>query len=204
MVEQSRRRKIHLQVGVIKNMLPVFETKRLILKEISLDDAPSYEKNFVDYEVIRHLSVAVPWPYPKDGIINFIKDFILPNQGKDRWVWGIFLKVNPIELVGVVDLWRECRPENRGFWLAKKLWGQGIMTEAVEPVMNYAFNELRFEKLVFANAVGNVASRKVKEKTRAKLIDVRPAKFVDPKYTEHEIWELTRQDWLTFLAKKNK
>lgn len=184
-------------------VLPKFETKRLILKEITLQDAPSYEKNFVDYEVIRHLSSAVPWPYPKDGIVEFINSFILPNQGKNRWLWGIFLKQNPGELVGVVDLWREGKPENRGFWLARKLWGEGIMTEAVEPVTDYAFGELGFVKLVFANAVGNIASRRVKEKTGARLIDVRPAKFVDPKYTEHEVWELKKEDWLNFKSSRN-
>ena len=36
------------------------ETKRLILKGLELSDAESYEKNFVDYEVIRFLSDQVP------------------------------------------------------------------------------------------------------------------------------------------------
>lgn len=90
-------------------------------------------------------------------------------------------------------MWREGRPENRGFWLGKPFWGKGYMTEAVAPVMDYAFNNFGFEKLVFANAVGNLKSRRVKEKTGAKLIDVKPAKFVNPEYTEHEIWELKRE-----------
>lgn len=176
--------------------IPSFETKRLMLREVKLEDELSYKKNFVDYEVIRHLSSAVPWPYPEDGIRDFILNFILPNQGKDRWMWGVFEIENPSELIGVVDLWRQGRPENRGFWLAKNHWGKGYMIEAVRPVMDYAFNELGFEKLVFANAVGNNASRRIKEKTGAKLIDVKPAKFVDPNYTEHEIWELTKDDWI--------
>ena len=69
------------------------------------------------------------------------------------------------------------------------------MTEAVEPVMNYAFDGLGFTKLIFANAVGNRKSRRIKEKTGARLIDVRPAKFVNPAYTEHEVWELTKEEW---------
>jgi RimJ/RimL family protein N-acetyltransferase len=179
-------------------ILPEFETKRLLLKEVTINDAPSYETNFVDYEVIRHLSAAVPWPYPKNGVVDFINNYILPKQGQDHWIWGIFLKINPEELIGIVDLWRVGRPENRGFWLARKHWGKGLMTEAVFPVMDYAFSDLGFEKLVFANAVGNQASHIVKEKTGARLIDVRPAKFVDPQYTEHEIWELTKSEWKKF------
>lgn len=75
------------------------------------------------------------------------------------------------------------------------------MTEAVEPVMDYAFNELGFEKLVFTNAVGNIRSRRVKEKTGAKLVRVAPAKFVNPAYTEHEIWELSKTEWLSSKKK---
>ncbi|MCB0367925.1 MAG: GNAT family N-acetyltransferase [Bdellovibrionales bacterium] len=100
------------------NRIPEFQTERLTLKEVSLKYIDSYEKNFIDYEVIRYLSTAVPWPYPKDGVRDFLTSVILPQQGKDRWTWGIFLNDNPDELIGVVDLWRKGCPENRGFWLA--------------------------------------------------------------------------------------
>ena len=43
------------------------------------------------------------------------------------------------------------------------------MTEAVQPILNYAFNELGFRKLAFANAVQNKASRRIKEKTGCQI-----------------------------------
>ncbi len=179
-----------------KELLPEFKTKRLILKPVTADDIPSYTKHFVDYEVIEHLAAGVPWPYPANGVEWFLKEVIWPHLGVNRWLWGIFEINNPTELIGCVDLWRDGHPENRGFWLGKTFWGQGYMTEAVEPVMNYAFKELGFEKLVFANAVGNIKSRRIKEKTGCRLIDIKPAKFVNSKYTEHEIWELRKEEWL--------
>ncbi len=175
--------------------LPILETPRLILREVTPEDIPSYKKHFVDYEVIRQLSDQVPWPYPEDGIEYFLNNVINPAQGKDRWMWGIFLKSNTSELIGAVDLWRQSRPENRGFWLGRKFWGQGFMTEACEAVNKCAFEQLGFEKIGFANAVGNTKSRRIKEKTGAKFLGVAPAKFVDPQYTEHELWELTKEDW---------
>lgn len=178
--------------------LPLFETERLLLRGITIDDAASYQKYFVDYEVIRNLSAAVPWPYPEDGIITFINDFILPSQGKDRWMWGIYLKSNPQELIGGVDLWRECKPENRGFWLGRKFWGMGIMTEAVKPVIDYAFDKLGFHRLIFSNAVGNIGSHQVKVKTGATFLRTEPAKFVDPKLNQRELWELTKESWRAF------
>lgn len=175
--------------------LPVFETERLILKEVTLEHAKDYQTHFNDYEVISQLAAQVPWPYPENGAQYFIENIILRNQGKDRWIWGIFLKTNPNELIGAIDLWRDGIPEHRGFWLGRKFWGQGLMTEAVAPITDYAFQKLGFEKLILSNAVGNTRSRRVKEKAGALLIGTRPTKFVDPKYQEAETWELTKENW---------
>lgn len=177
---------------------PEIETERLFLRGVTLEDAPSYQKNFNDYNVIRNLSHHVPWPYPEDGVEFFLKDFILPQQGTEHWAWAIFEKDNRDEIIGMVHVWKKGQPENRGFWLAHKHWGKGYMTEAVFPVMDFAFETLNFEKMTFANAVGNDRSRRIKEKTGATFIEVRPAKFVDPMLTEHEIWELTKENWKKF------
>ncbi len=173
-----------------------FETERLYLRGVTRQNIPAYERYFVDYDVISQLSAKVPWPYPREGVREFLERFIFPRQGKDRWLWGLFLKTNPDELIGSIDLWRPGTPENRGFWLGRQHWGKGLMTEAVAPVTDYAFKVLGFEKLVFSNAVGNTRSRRIKEKTGARLIAVAPAVFVNPQYTEQEVWELTQEEWL--------
>lgn len=181
--------------------IPSFETTRLLLREISLSDVSAYEQHFLDYEVVRYLSSAVPWPYPPGGIIEYLKTVILPNQGVSRWMWGIFLKDAPSELIGCIDLWSEGRPEHRGFWLGRKFWGQGIMTEAVFPINDYAFNHLGFEKIIFSNAEGNLRSRRIKEKTGATFLGTKPSTFVDPLFTESELWELSKEQWESFKLK---
>ena len=77
------------------------------------------------------------------------------------------------------------------------------MTEAVEPLMDYAFDHLGFDTLIFSNALGNTKSRRIKEKTGARLIGTRPAKFVSQDYTEAETWELTKEDWKGFRSKQS-
>ncbi|HBR96755.1 MAG TPA: N-acetyltransferase [Gammaproteobacteria bacterium] len=176
--------------------IPTLTTHRLVLVPVTEQDIPAYKKHFVDYNIIRHLARAVPWPYPADGVESFLKAEIFPHQGKDRWLWGIHLGPDPKELIGAIELWREGKPENRGFWLSKAYWNQGIMTEAVAPINDYAFDALGFEKLVFSNAKGNAPSRRIKEKTGAQYLRTEQAEFVDPAYTEHEIWELTKEAWL--------
>jgi RimJ/RimL family protein N-acetyltransferase len=61
--------------------------------------------------------------------------------------------------------------------------------------MNYAFNVIGFDKLVFANAVGNMRSRRIKEKGGARFIRLEPAEYVNPDYKHREVWELTKQEW---------
>ncbi len=176
-------------------ILPVFETDRLILRGITEKDAPAYERHFVDYAVIGAMSHIVPWPYPENGVLEYIRTTVIPNQGLNQWVWGICLKSAPDELIGAIWLKRKGTPTNRGFWLGKNFWRQGIMTEAVKPVMDYAFDVLGFEILVLGNAIGNSASRRFKEKIGAVFLRTEPAIFVNPAYTEREVWELTKEQW---------
>jgi RimJ/RimL family protein N-acetyltransferase len=184
--------------------IPTLETPRLILRGVTEADAPAYQKHFADWEIIGQLGTAVPWPYPADGARDFICSRILPEQGKQSWLWGLFLKERPRELIGVVHLWRRGCPEHRGFWLGRPFWGLGYMTEAVEAVMDCAFGQLGFEVLTFANALGNARSRRVKEKTGARLVRVEPRKYVNPDYCETEIWELTKAEWEMWKARPDR
>lgn len=187
----------------MRTLVPPLRTARLELRALSLADVPAYQRHFVDYEVIRGLARGVPWPYPPGGVESFLREVLLPLQGASRWTWGLFPRAALAECIGVVDLWREGCPENRGFWLGRAFWGQGLMTEAVTAVNDHAFTRLGFERLVFSNARGNVRSRRVKERTAARLMRVEPALFVDPALCEREVWETTKAEWLAFrLAAK--
>lgn len=136
----------------MRTLVPPLRTARLELRALSLADVPAYQRHFVDYEVIRGLARGVPWPYPPGGVESFLREVLLPLQGASRWTWGLFPTAALAECIGVVDLWREGCPENRGFWLGRAFWGQGLMTEAVTAVKDHAFTRLGFERLVFSNA----------------------------------------------------
>ncbi len=182
-------------------MPPILETDRLILRPITPEDIPSYQKNFNDYEIIRYLATNVPWPYPENGVEEFYNNILLPKQGKDYWHWGIFSKDSPNETIGGIDLWRKSKVDNRGFWIARKCWGKGYMTEAATRINDYAFNDLAFEVLYFGNAVANIGSRRIKEKTGATCIGTMPFKYVDPNVNESQNWELTKSAWIKFKSK---
>jgi ribosomal-protein-alanine N-acetyltransferase len=180
--------------------VPTLETERLILRELVESDAPAYQKHFANWEVVKTLANVLPWPYPEGGALDYIRNFVVPYQGKAKWVWAITLKENPTELVGALDLWRNANPSNRGFWLAHHLWGQKLMSEAVVATTEFAFNNLGFEELHLSNATGNPASGRLKEKFGAVKVDVVPYSFMSSEYTHSERWILTKEAWRNYRA----
>lgn len=195
---------LHAINNILSPMLtpvPTFDTPRLNLRAIEERDLHSYQKNFAHWEIVRNMAKVVPWPYPADGVWQFYQSVIQPNQGKSRWSWGIFLKEDLDELIGVIEIFELQGLENRGFWLAKNHWGKGLMSEAVMPVTDFAFREIGFRKLQFGNAIGNNQSRRIKEKTGARKIGIQPFEFVDPVFTEIELWEITQTEWVELSSK---
>ena len=82
--------------------VPTFKTSRLLLVPLKIEDAAGYEKKFAVYDVVKALSHRVPWPYPEGGAKKFFEEFILTQQGKTLWAWGIFLKSRPEEIIGSI------------------------------------------------------------------------------------------------------
>ncbi len=173
---------------------PTFETERLILKPVTLEDAPVYQHHFERWEVVQYLNKSVPWPYPSDGALAYLRDVLLPatRAGKEQG-WALFLKNQP-DLIGVVLLCTE-GDENRGFWLAPEHWGLGLMTEATERLLDHVFLDLEWPDLVTASAVQNVGSRRVKEKQGFEKIADFSKEFVGGELP-CERYRISRETWL--------
>jgi len=175
---------------------PNLESERLLLVPLSLDDVPGIQRHFANWDIIQHLSDRVPWPYPQDGALTFVRDFALPSVDRgEQIVWAIRLKVEPGETVGLISYEaKDTGLGNRGFWLARHLHGQGYMTEAVGLFQDFVFTELGLESFVVMNAVDNPASRRIKEKTGAKFLGEVHSPHRNGT-TRTERWLVTRQSW---------
>lgn len=173
---------------------PTFETERLVLKPVTLEDSPTIQRYFERWEVVEHLNKSVPWPYPPDGALVYLRDVLLPaTQAGREQAWALFLKTQP-GLIGVVLLCTE-GDENRGFWLAPEHWGLGLMTEATDRLLDHVFFDLEWPDLVTANATQNVGSRRVKEKQGFEKIADFSKEFVGGR-KPCERYRVTRENWL--------
>ncbi|MCB1563400.1 MAG: GNAT family N-acetyltransferase [Alphaproteobacteria bacterium] len=175
----------------------ILETGRLILRPLTLEDAPAVQKYFNDWEIIKNLSKVVPWPYPDDGAEDFIKNNALPRmREKGHLIWAITLKENPGEAIGIIDFGHErsLSHGDRGFWIARPFQGRGLMSEAIAAVNDYLFFEVGLEKFTVLNAKSNITSRRVKEKTGAVFIGLTELEHHSGE-TEAELWDITRENW---------
>ncbi len=112
-------------------MVPVGETKRLILQPLGLADAPQIQELFPHWEIVRYLRNVVPWPYPANGALEFIRDVALPQMTRgESWIWTLRLKSEPELIIGNIHL-RKGERDHRGFWLGLKWHGQGLMSEGM-------------------------------------------------------------------------
>ena len=121
---------------------PALTTKRLLLRPLELSDAARIQLLFPHWEIVRHLAAVVPWPYPKDGALTYLRDVVLPAVERgSEWYWSICLGSSPAELIGVIGL-ADNEHDNRGFWLGLSWHRQGLMTEAVAAVNDFWFTTL--------------------------------------------------------------
>ncbi|WP_035981504.1 GNAT family N-acetyltransferase [Bradyrhizobium sp. STM 3843] len=176
---------------------PLLQTGRLILRPLALSDAPAIQRHFNNWNIIRNLATAVPWPYPDDGAETFIRlqlDKIA--AGEEIYQWVLVLRDGDGEATGNIHFRprSDSRKGNRGFWLAEPYWNRGLMTEAIAPVNDFAFDVLGIEQFFVCNVASNGGSRRVKQKTGAEFVG-----FIDlPHHNDEsksERWIVTRSNW---------
>jgi ribosomal-protein-alanine N-acetyltransferase len=169
-------------------------TTRLHLVPLSISDAPSIQRTFPKWEIVRWMDGAVPWPYPEDGAESYLRHVALPAiEAGNGWHWSLRPREQPDLLIGVVCL-RDHPDDNRGFWLAPEWQQRGLMTEASDAVTDFWFEVLGREILRVPKAVDNPSSRRISEKRGMRVIARFPKQLVSGVH-DVELWEISRDVW---------
>ena len=195
--QHATRSSTNLSLCYRHSMIRPLQTERLLLRPLQLDDAESAERLFPHWEIVKYLTAAIPWPFPKGLVLPQYRDVILPAiERGEEWHWSLRLKDSPDQMIGKVSLhvneW-----DNRGYWLGLPWQRQGLMTEAVAAVNDFWFDDLDFSVLRAPKAVANVASRRISEKTGMRLIATLERDYVIGRVPA-EIWEITADEWLAW------
>jgi ribosomal-protein-alanine N-acetyltransferase len=175
--------------------VPTLTTPRLVLRPLDLADVEAVQTLFPRWEIVRFMGTHVPWPYPADGALTFIRDIALPamQQGKG-WFWSIRPKTAPEQLIGAINVKDSDDDENRGFWLDPAWQGRGLMSEASAAVTDYWFEVLQRPVLRVSKAIANEPSRRLSERSGMRVIRTDEREYLSGRIPA-QLWEITREEW---------
>ena len=147
------------------SMTPTLYTSRLTLRPFTLEDAPELQKALDDPE-IADFTLTIPHPLPENFALERIElDLEQERSAKPRYGWGLFLRESG-RLVGRLGLSWDATHKRGGLgYLTARDWrGQGLMTEALLEVVDYAFGPLELYRLEANHFPRNPGSGRVLEK----------------------------------------
>ena len=141
------------------------ETARLVLRPFVMEDAPAMYRNWAsDPEVTKFLS----WPTYKsvDTAHEILSIWTKQYSDNTFYQWAIELKEKGevIGSISVVNHDDRVDMAEIGFCIGKPWWGQGIMTEAFQAVIDFLFDEVGVQRIEAGHDPNNPASGAVQRK----------------------------------------
>ncbi|MDZ8139524.1 MAG: GNAT family protein [Nostoc sp. DedQUE04] len=147
----------------LPSSFPQLETERLLLREISLQDAEATFAVLSDPSVTQFHYVDI-FTSIKEAIALIEHRAKRFEQG-DGIRWGIIHKQDNV-LIGSCGF--QVNPQEHaaevGYELASTFWRQGIMTEAVDTILQFGFEKMGLRFVVAQVMLENIASKKLLEK----------------------------------------
>ena len=147
----------------------IIETKRLILRQYTLDDFDDLYELLSDPITMKHY----PKPYDKEGTLRWINWCINSYEKYGFGLWALILKETN-EFIGdcglsMQNIDNEILPEI-GYHIKKEFWQQGYAKEAASAVKNWAFTNTSFNTLYSYMTKENIGSYKTAESIGMKKI----------------------------------
>lgn len=171
------------------------ETERLLLRPWRLNDAESLYK----YACDERIGPIAGWnPHKSVEDSRQIINDVLSDTG----IYAVVLKKTnePVGSIGLMignksNLNLPDDEAEIGYWIGVDYWGQGLIPEAMNEIIRYAFEELNLKRLWCGYFDGNEKSRRCQEKCGFKY-----------HHTNKDIyWELTddiRTEHITCLERQ--
>lgn len=172
---------------------------QLQLRTFTIDDA----------ETLFQLTMASK-PYLREwlGWLDYIETVDDSRQNIEGRIKGLletggypksFAIVYQGELAGTIgfnDINRGIKCGTVGYWLGQDFQGKGIMSQALETLIEYGFRDLGLNKIEIRVATGNVKSRALPEGLGFKQEGVlRDAEWLYDRYVDHVVYGLLRAEW---------
>ena len=185
-------------LNMIGEILMILNTNRLILRPWEESDA----ENLYRYASAPEVGPIAGWPVHTSvensldiirNVLSAPETYAVVDKCTGCAIGSVGLMVGKASNIGIPDTEGEV-----GYWIGVPDWGQGLIPEAVQEILRYAFEELHLEKVWCGYFDGNIKSKRVQEKcgfqyqyTKEKV----PCSMLNEVRTEH-ITCLKKEDWI--------
>jgi [ribosomal protein S5]-alanine N-acetyltransferase len=188
-----------VKVQDIYKEIPSFETERILLRKITMNDL----EDMFEYGSDEEVSKYVTWDRHKttNDTKEFI-EFVLSRYEKGEVApWGIELKENN-KLIGTVDFVSWSPHHNNaeiGYVLSKPYWGKGITTEAANELIQFGFEKMNLVRIQARCFIENIGSERVMEKLGMTYEGViRKGMFAKGEHRDLKLYSLLKEEFDRF------
>ncbi|PLR66169.1 GNAT family N-acetyltransferase [Bacillus sp. UMB0893] len=172
--------------------------KDISLKLLEFKDA---EKLFELTDQSRnHLREWLPW-LDFTTKVEDTKEFIgacLKAYAENKSINGLILfKGDIVGTAGYNQINWSNKTAYIGYWLGKDFQGNGIMTKVAKSLTDYAFSELKLNKVEIRAAVENKKSRSIPE--RLGYVNegfIREAEWLYDHFVDHAVYGMLAKEWI--------
>lgn len=140
-------------------MYSIFETKRLIVRKLKLNDFEPFHEMHSNFNVMQYVRAkAMTFQENKDELPKLIGFYDKPDN--DFFIYAIERKEDAVFVGTIAFVKDENMDDEIGYRFLEKYWGNGYGNEIVNGMINYCKNA-GFIKLIACVANDNIASAKI-------------------------------------------
>ncbi len=172
-------------------------TARLILRRMDMSDARDIFEYGRDREVARH----VLWDAYTS--LSEAKAYVRSMQRKYRlgepasWCLELRETGRVVGTIGYMWYQRDNNAAEVGYSLARDLWNQGLMTEALARVVAYSFEQMQLHRLEAQHEVDNPASGAVMKKCGMQYEGRLRGRLLNKgRYVDVDLYAILREDYV--------
>ena len=170
---------------------------KIELRQISeVNAAELFEVVVKNYEHLRPFLYWVVPEYSLESAEEFIAQTNKAFAENTSRTFGIFFDEKIVGVIGFVNFnWSSQRTEI-GYWIAKDFEGKGIITKSCKTLINYAFDELKMNRIEIRCACENVRSCNIPQRLGYKLEGVlRQFLWRHTRFYDMAIYGMLAEEW---------
>jgi len=180
-------------------MLPILKTDRLLLRNISIDDA----LDMYEYAKTTKVGPSAGWePHVSIEETKLIIKLFKDNASKTGLGTFAIIWKETGKMIGTIEIYNVKINHSGvlGYSLSDKYWGRGIMVEACHAVISWAIANLHLQRIEISLFVDNHQSERVCEKLGFTYEGIRRKGYnkYNSEAVDEKIYSLTDNDYFKY------